>query len=119
MLLGALRDGFIEVGNGLQVDAELGHEGLCKEGLGGDDAVICGQGYSALDGLDAGLDDGGRAYVVGLEEVHQRGAPREWRRFERRPVTEEVTKDPRIFVLKPLQTANSVRSYLAPAIHHA
>ena len=42
MLLGALRDGFIEVGNGLQGDAELGHESLHKEGIGGDDAFIRG-----------------------------------------------------------------------------
>ena len=51
MVLGAWRDGFIEVGNGRQSDAELGH----------------------------------------------------LRRFERRPVTEEVAKDRGVFVLKPLQ----------------
>ncbi len=54
MGLGALRDGFIEVGNGLQGDAELGHEGVHQEGIGGDDAFIRGQRDGALDGLDAG-----------------------------------------------------------------
>ena len=41
--------------------------------------------------------------MVGPEEALQRGTPRELRRFERRPVTEEVAQGPRLFLLKPLQ----------------
>ena len=98
----------IEVGNGLQGDAELGHEGLHQEGIGGDDAFIRGQRHRALDGLDAGRDDVGRAHVVGPEEALKSGAPRALRRFESRPVAEEVAKDRRIFLLKPLQDVGKV-----------
>ncbi len=35
MVLGALRHGLVEVGNGLQRDAELGDEGVHQENLGG------------------------------------------------------------------------------------
>ena len=103
MVLGAWRDGGIEVGNGVQGDAELGHEGVHQEGVGGDDPCIRGQRHSALDGREAGRDDVGRAHVVGPEEALQRGATRALRRCARRPVTEDVAKDRRIFVLKPLQ----------------
>ena len=41
MGVGAWCDG--EVGNDLQGDVELGHEGLCQQDIGGDNAVICGQ----------------------------------------------------------------------------
>jgi hypothetical protein len=103
MVLGALRDGLVEVGNGLQGDAELGDEGVHEEGVGGNDTCIGGQRHSALDGLDAGRDDVGRADVVGPEKALKSGAPRELRRFERRPVAQDVAKDRRIFLLKPLQ----------------
>ena len=43
MILGVLRDGFVEVGNSLHSDTELGDEGLHQEDIGGDDAVIGGQ----------------------------------------------------------------------------
>ena len=55
MVLGALRDGFVEVGNGLQGDPELGDEGLHKEDSGGDDAVIGGQRSGALEPRFKGL----------------------------------------------------------------
>jgi hypothetical protein len=108
MILGALRDGFVEVGNGRQGDAALSHEGLHEEGVGGDDAFIRGQRHSALDGLDAGRDDVGRAYVVGPEKALKSGAPSELRRFERRPMAQEVAKDRRIFLLKPLQDVRKI-----------
>ena len=106
--MGALRDGGVEVGDGLQGDAELGDEGLHQEGIGGDDALIGGQRRGALDGLDALVDDVGRAHVVGAEEALQGGAARELRGFEGRPAAEEVTKDRGIFVLKPLQDLREV-----------
>ena len=40
MALGALRDGGVEIGDGLQGDTELGDEGLHQERIGGDDAFI-------------------------------------------------------------------------------
>ena len=64
MLLGALRHGFVEVGNGLQGDAELGDEGLHPEDMGSDDAVIGRPRDGACDGLEAGVDDVGSAHAA-------------------------------------------------------
>ena len=43
MVLGALRDSVVEVGNRLYGDTELGDEGLHQEHMGGDDTVIGGE----------------------------------------------------------------------------
>ena len=67
MGVGALCDG--DGGNGLQGDAELGHEGLHQQDIGSDDAVIRGQRSRVLDSLEAGGADIGRAHVVGTAEV--------------------------------------------------
>ena len=64
MGLGALRNSCIEVGNGLQRDAELGHAGLHQEPIGGDDTVIGGERPGTLDGLEAGVDAVGSAPVT-------------------------------------------------------
>ena len=48
MALGALCDGSIEVGNGLQGDAQLGHQCLDQQGIGSDDALIGGQRRGAM-----------------------------------------------------------------------
>jgi hypothetical protein len=57
----------------------------------------------ALDGLDAGGDHVGRAPVVGPAEALKGGATCERGGFEGRPAAQEVTKERRIFLLKPLQ----------------
>jgi hypothetical protein len=44
MALRALRDGGVEIGDGLQGDPELSDEGLNQERIGRDDAVIGGEG---------------------------------------------------------------------------
>jgi hypothetical protein len=103
MVLRALCDGVVEVGNGLQGDPELGDEGVYEEDMGGDDAVIAGQRLGALDGLDAGGDKVGRAHVVGPEEACQSGAACALRGLQGRPAAEEVAKDRGIFLGKPLQ----------------
>jgi hypothetical protein len=108
MVLGALRNGGVEVGHGLQRDTELGDEGLHQEDMGADDAVIGRQRASAFDGLEAGGDDVGSAHVVGPEEPFQGRAAREWRGFEGRPAAEDVAKDCRIFLRKPLQNLGKV-----------
>ena len=43
MVLGTLRNGLVEVWNGLQDHAELGHEGLHQEGIGDDNPLIGSQ----------------------------------------------------------------------------
>src|SRR5262245_56719384 len=57
MALRALRDGGVEIGDGLQGDSELGDEGLHQEYSGRDDAFIGGEGCRRFDGLDTLCDD--------------------------------------------------------------
>ena len=49
-------------------DSKLGDEGVHEEDSGGDDTVIGGQRSGALDGLNAGGDQVGRAHVVGRKQ---------------------------------------------------
>jgi len=65
MALGTLRYGVVKVGNGLQDNAELGHEGLNQEGMRDDHPLIGGQRSGTLDGLDAPVDDVAVAHVMG------------------------------------------------------
>ena len=102
-LLGTLRHGCVEVGNGLQRDAELGHEGVHQEHIGSDDTVIGGERHGTLDGLEAGVDDVGSAHVGAPEEGFQGGAAGELGGFEGWPAAEDVAKERRIFRGKPLQ----------------
>ena len=74
-----------------------------QENIGGDDTVIGGECHGTLDGLEAGIDDVNRAYVVSSEESFQGGAARKLRGFESWPAAEEVTKDGRILFGKLLQ----------------
>jgi hypothetical protein len=101
--LGTLCHGRVAVGHGLPGHAELGAQGVPQEGMGGNHAVIRGQGHSVRDGLKAGRDDVGRGHVVGPQKALQGGAMREWDGFQRRPVAEEVAKDRRRFIRQPLQ----------------
>ena len=102
MRLGALRNGVVEVCDGLQGHAELADKGLDEERSGSNDTLIDGQGCGAFEGLDAGGDDVGRADVVGMEEDCEGSTARELRGFEGRPAAEEVAKDRGIFLGKPL-----------------
>jgi hypothetical protein len=108
MVLGAWREGWSAVGNGWPGDAEVGHAGWHQEGVGGDDACSRGQRPRALDGLDAGREDVGSAPVGGPEAARTSGAPRAWRRFERRPGPEAVATDPRLVLLNPRQDVGTV-----------
>jgi hypothetical protein len=69
----------------------------------GDDPVIGRQRDGALDRLDAGVKDLGSADMMGTEEGLQGGATCELRGFEGGPAAQEVAKEPRIFVWKPLE----------------
>ena len=53
MALGTLCDSGVEVGDGLQGDAELGNKGLDQQDIGGDDALIGGQRRGSLHGVAA------------------------------------------------------------------
>ncbi len=108
MALGVLRNSVVEVRDGLQGHAELADEGLGQEGIGGDDALIGGQRRSALDGLDALIDDVGVADMVRPEEALQGGAARELCGLEGWPLGEKIAEDGRVFVVKPLQDMRKV-----------
>jgi hypothetical protein len=107
MDVGTLGKGRIEVSNRLQGHAELGDQGLPQEGSGGDPAVIRGQRYRVLEGLNAGRANVSRAEGVGPEKTLQGGAPRELDGLQRRPAAEKVAKDRGLFVLKPLQNVGA------------
>ena len=64
MALRTLRDGGVEIGDGLQGDPELGDEGLHQERIGRDDAFIGREGDGRVDGLDTLGDDIGIAHVM-------------------------------------------------------
>jgi hypothetical protein len=103
MGLGPLRDGGVEVCDGVPGDAELGNKGLDQQGMGGDDALIGGQRRGGLEGLEALCDHVFRAHVVVTEEGLTGGAARELGRFEGGPATQKVTENVGIVVLKPVQ----------------
>ena len=103
MVLRAWGDGCVEVGNGRHGDSKLGDEGVHEEDSGGDDTVIGGQRSGALDGLNAGGDQVGRAHVVGTEAACQSGAACAWCGFAGGPAAEDVAKDRGIFLGKPWQ----------------
>lgn len=103
MALRVLRDGGVAISEGLQGDTELGDEGLHQERIGRDDAFIGGKGCRRLDGLDTLCDDLGIAHVMRTEEGVESRTAHELRRLERRPATQEVAEDRRVFLLKPVQ----------------
>src|SRR2546428_607124 len=76
--------------------------------MGGDDALIDGQGRGGVDGVDALVDDVRRAHMVVAEEGLKGRAARELGSFESGPAAEEVAKKERVFVLKPLQRMREI-----------
>jgi hypothetical protein len=118
--LGPLRAGGVEVGDGLQGDAELGHQGLDHQGMGGDDALIGGSRCGRLESVAALGDDGFRAYGGSAEKGLKRGAAREVGRFEGGPATQKGTEKVGIFLLKPVEHLRE-RVFQCPgeAVRHA
>jgi hypothetical protein len=108
LALGVLGDGFVEVLQGLPGVPELGDEGLAQEGVGGDDPCISRPGCGALDGLEASGDDSGRTPVVVMEAARQGGAACEWHGFAGRPAAQDVAKEHRLFLVKPLQDMGKI-----------
>jgi hypothetical protein len=120
MALGPLRDGRVEVRDGLQGDPKLGHQYSNQQGIGSDDSLSGGQRRGALDGLDTLRDDVCRAPVVGTAEGLKRGAPRALGGFQGRPAAQKVTDKEGILVLKPLQYLREiVFSGAGEAVGHA
>jgi hypothetical protein len=103
MALGPLRDSGVEVSDGLQGDAALGHKRLDQQGIGDDDALIGGERCGSLDGVAALGDHVFRAYVVVAEEGLTSGAARALGRCEGGPATQKVTENVRVCILQPVQ----------------
>jgi hypothetical protein len=103
MGLGPRRDGRVERGDGLQGDAELGHQRLDHQGMRGHDALIGGQRRGGLDGVAALCDHGCRGHGVVAEEGRKGGAAREVGRYAGGPAAQKVTEHGGILVLQPWQ----------------
>ena len=120
MALGTLREGGVEVGDGLQGDAELGNKCLDQQNMGGDDALIGGERCGRLESVAAVCDDVFRAYVVVAEKGLKGGAARALGRFEGGPATHKVTENVRIFILKPVEHLRErVFQCTGEAVRHA
>ena len=104
MALGALRDGMVAGVDRVQGDPEVADEGRHEQRMGGDAALISGQGSGSLEGVDAWGKHGRGAHVVLAQEGRHGRAPRALYRFERGPAAEKVTKQQGIFGLKPLES---------------
>ena len=100
---GAWRHGGVDVGHGLQGDPEWGAEGVPQEARGEEDAVIGRPRAGALDGLEAGGEDVGRAPGVGPAAPCQGGAARAWGGCAGRPAAEDVAHERRRLLRQPWQ----------------
>jgi len=109
--LGTLGDGRVEVRDGLQGNAKLGHQGLHHQGRRGDEALIGGQRRSALDGLHMWRDDVCRAHVVGAAAGRKRGATRELGGLQGRPAAQKVTAKGGVLVRKPWPSLRDIVFY--------
>ena len=103
MTLGVLGHGLIKSLDRVQGDAELADEGLDEQGIGGDDALISGQGSRGFHGVNARGEHVSQAHMVVAKEGLQGGPPGELGRFEGGPTAQKVTENVRILVLKPVQ----------------
>ncbi len=103
MPLGALRDGMIKGLDCVQGHAKLTDQGLDEQGIGGDDALISGQGRRGFDGVNALGEHVSHTHMVVAKEGLQGGSPGKLCRFQGGPAAQKVTEKVRVFVLKPLQ----------------
>jgi hypothetical protein len=93
----------VEALNGFQRDPQLRDQGLYQEGMGEDDALVHRQGQGALDGLKPLMDSVLTSKVMLTQEPLRGAAAGELGGFERGPLTEKVTKQPRLLIGKPLE----------------
>jgi hypothetical protein len=103
MALGALCNGFVEIVDGLQGDAELADKGLNQESSGRDAPRIGGQGCGALEGLEARVQDVGVAPMLGAAEALAGRAARELNGVAGRPWGEDVAAAGGVVVVEPLE----------------
>ena len=98
----------VEVLDSLQGGTELADEGLHEQRIGGDDALIGGQGDGRLDGVDALGNNVRRAHMVLAKEGLQGRAAGQLCGLQGGPAAEKVTKHDGVFVLKPLERLREI-----------
>jgi hypothetical protein len=97
---GEWRHRVVEVVDGLQGDAELGHESPDEAHMGRDDPRICRERAGAVARLDAWGDDTG-LHMMLAKEALKGGTACLLDRFEGWPLGEEVAEDGRVVVGEP------------------
>jgi hypothetical protein len=100
-LLGAGRQGLVEVCHGRQDGAELGHERLDEARLRGDHACSGREWRRVLDGVEALINHVGIAPRRGVEEALSRSTTRQRSGVEGRPWGETVTAERGVLVVTP------------------
>jgi hypothetical protein len=108
MTLGVLCNGLIKSLDRVQGHAQLTDEGLDEQGMGGDDALVSGQGSRSFNGVNALGEPISHPHMVVVKEGLQGGPPGQLDRFEGGPTAQKVTENGRIFVLKPLQHVGEI-----------
>jgi hypothetical protein len=104
---GELRNSVVEVVDGLQGDAELGHESPDEAHMGRDDPRSCRERAGAVDRLDAWGDDAG-LHMMLAKEALKGGTACLLDRFEGWPLGEEVAEEGRVVVGEPCQDLRTI-----------
>ena len=103
LTLGVLGHGLLKSLDRVQGHAQLTDEGLDAQDIGGDDALVSGQGSRGFHGVNARGEPLSRPPMVVAKEGLQGGPPGKLGRCEGGPTAQQVTENVRILVLKPVQ----------------
>jgi len=108
MLLSPLSNGLIEAFNRFQGGSQLINERLRHEGMGDEAPLVSRQGPGPFDGLKPLVEALLTPQVMLTKELLQRATPGELGRFERRPLSQKVAKQPRFLLGEPLENLRKI-----------
>src|SRR5262249_50007741 len=108
MIVSPLSNGLIEALNRFQGGAQLLNERLRHEGMGDEDPLVSRQGPGPFDGLKPLVDAVLTPQVMLMKELRQRATPCELGRFERRPLSQKIAKQPRLLMGEPLENLRKI-----------
>ena len=108
MILSPLSNGLIEAVNRFQGGSQLINERLRHEGMGNEDPLVRRQGPGPFDGLKPLVDALLTPQVMLTKELLQCATPGELGRFERRPLSQKVAKQPRFLIGEPLENLRKI-----------
>ena len=108
MTRGMRRDGVVKVLGRLHGGPELADEGVNEQHMGGAEALIGGPGDGRLDGVEARRENIRRAHLGLANEGFQGRAAGTLGRLQGWPAAENVTKNDRVVVLKPLERMRAI-----------